>query len=89
MKKGETLPFIVLFVEDKEWLVSRGYKIYKYNQKTGKLVFFSRLVDSDNQSKATFSLTRRLFRAEITHLYHFQHDNWMCIAKKALFRYNP
>ena len=46
------------------------------------------MVDSENQKKATFSLTRRLFRAEITHLYHFQHDNWMCIAKKALFRYN-
>lgn len=81
--------FVALYVASKKWIVAKGYKLYWYNPETDKLSYFSRLVDRKNELFSTFSLTRRLFRAEITHLYHFQNDNWMCIAKKALFKYNP
>ena len=49
---------------------------------------FSRLVNRKNGILSAFMLTRRLFRAEITHLYHFQNDTWMCIAKNGIFKYN-
>lgn len=88
MDKVTILPFVVLYIEKDGWIVSRGYKLYKYFPETGDMEYFSRLVDSENEKKANCSLTRRLFRAEITHLYHFRDDNWMCIAKKALFKYN-
>lgn len=81
--------FVTLFVDKDSWIVSRGYKLYKYNPSNDKLIYFSRLKDKNNFKLSKISLTRRLFRAEITHLYHFQNDTWMCIAKKALFRYNP
>lgn len=80
--------FVVLFVGPDLLLVSKGYKLYSYNPETKKIKFFSRLVDYKNSFLSSFKLTRRLFRAEITHLYHFQHDTWMCIAKKALFKFN-
>lgn len=80
--------FIVLYICSNEWIVARGYNLFKYNVVTGKRIYFSRLMDGKNNLYASFKLTRRLFRAEITHLYHFQHDNWMCIAKKGIFHYN-
>lgn len=79
---------IVLFVLGEDLIVAKGYKLYYYNTKTQKKELFSRLVDPKNSLLAVSKLTRRFFRAEITHLYHFQNDNWICIAKKALFKYN-
>lgn len=79
---------IVLIVSQHEWIISKGYKLYKYNPSTGKKIYFSRLIDRKNGVYSSCRLTRRLFRAEITHLYHFQNDTWMCIAKKGIFRYN-
>lgn len=78
----------VLSVSKERWIVARGYRIYYYYPDTRKYEFFSALADSKNRMLAATWLTRRLFRAEVTHLYHFLHDTWMCIAKKALFRYN-
>ena len=80
--------FITLYIENNKFIVAKGYKLYTYSPETGKKKYFSRLSDGKNNFLAAFKLTRRLFRAEITHLYHFQNDNWMCIAKKALFKYN-
>lgn len=80
--------FITLYIGQSEWVVSKGYKLYYYNPKTGKKRYFSRLADKKNGLYSSCCLTRRLFRAEITHLYHFQNDTWMCIAKKGLFRYS-
>ena len=79
---------IVLFIMDKNWIVAKGYKLYFFSPETGKTKYFSRLVDGKKGLLAAFKLTRRLFRSEITHLYHFQNDTWMCIAKKGVFRYN-
>lgn len=80
--------FIALYIASSDWIVAKGYKFYKYDPSTGKKSYFSRLVDGKNGLLSTCWLTRRLFRAEITHLYHFQNDTWMCIAKKGIFRYN-
>lgn len=80
--------FVTLYIDKDRWLVAKGYRLYIYNPRKRTLKYFSRLSDKKNECLAYFSLTRRLFRAEITHLYHFQQDTWMCIAKKALFKYN-
>lgn len=80
--------FVTLFVDKDRWLVSKGYHLYSYCPETKKLNYFSKLADKKNGVLSTFRLSRRLFRAEITHLYHFQHDKWICIAKKGLFLYN-
>lgn len=80
--------FIALYIDSSDWIVAKGYKFYKYNPSTGKKTYFSRLIDGKNGLYSSCRLTRRLFRAEITHLYHFQNDTWMCIAKKGIFRYN-
>ena len=80
--------FVALYVSDGEWIVARGYRLYRYNPETDELTYFSRLAGTKNALLACFRLTRRLFRAEITHLYHLQSGGWMCIARKALFKYN-
>lgn len=85
---GRIKRFVVLHVSTDCWIVSKGYKLYRYNPSTDKKTSFSRLVDGKNGLFSLCRLTRRLFRAELTHLYHFQNDTWMCIAKKGIFRYN-
>ncbi len=80
--------FVVLYVSPKEWFVAKGYRLYRYNPVTGKKTYFSQLADKKNGLFSFCRLTRRLFRAEITHLYNFQNDTWICIAKKALFKMN-
>ena len=80
--------FVALFVEAGQILVSKGYRLYRFDPEKKRAKFFSRLSDKKNSFLSSFRITRRLFRSEITHLYHFQNDNWMCIAKKALFKLN-
>lgn len=79
--------FVVLFSDSTKLIVARGYRLYYYFPESGKLSFFAHLSDGINNYLSIFKLTRRLFRAEIRSLYHFQNDTWMCIAKKGLFRY--
>lgn len=83
-----TRKFIALYIGSDQWIVAKGYCLYIFSPETGKMKYFSRLSDNMNGVLATFKLTRRLFRAEITHLYHLQNDTWICIAKKALFKYH-
>ncbi len=80
--------FITLYIGDKFWIVSKGYYLYRYYPIDHQLELFSKVKDKKKEWLSKAFLTRRLFRAEITHLYHFQNDTWMCIAKKAIFRYN-
>lgn len=80
--------FIALYICDSFWIVSKGYKLYKFFPKENKLVYFSRVADSKYSTFSFFKRASRLLRAEITRLYHFQNDTWMCIAKKGIFRYN-
>ncbi len=81
--------YVVLFVAEDYWIAAKGYSLYKYDVATQKWSYWSRLVDKKSALLSRFKLSRRLFRAEITHLYHFANDVWMCIAKRAIFRYNP
>lgn len=88
MTKIKKIKGIVLFLDEHNWVVCRNYKLYRFDPLGNRMQYFSRLDDKKNGLLTRFFLTRRLFRAEITHLYHFEGDNWMCIAKSALFRYN-
>lgn len=83
-----TKNFIVQYISQKEWIVSKGYRFYKYYPETDRLEYFSEVMDGKNGVLSRCRLIRRFFRAEITHLYHFQNENWMCIGKKALFKLN-
>lgn len=78
----------LLFVNRGRFIVSKGYKLLNYYPNIQKLELFSEINDNKNKFLSKNHITRRLFRAEITHLYHFQYDTWMCIAKKGIFRYN-
>ena len=78
---------VILYNDKEHCILSQGYSLYKYNIATGELRFWCSLSDKKNSVLSYFSLSRRLFRAEITHLYHFQNDTWMCIAKKGIFKY--
>lgn len=85
---SRTLNFVVLFISNEYLIVSKGYTLYYYYPKTSKLISFSRLNDKKNAFISRFRLMRRLMRAEIRALYHFKDDNWICIAKKGIFRYS-
>lgn len=80
---------VVLYVSQEFVLFSCGYSIYKYDQQSKRTTNFSRVKDSKNAIFSKFRLIRRLTRSEITKLYHFKNDVWMCIARKAIFKYNP
>lgn len=80
---------VVLFLTQEYAIYSNGYSLYRYQFSSKKRSYFSRINDPKNAILSHCRLTRRLFRAEIRNLYHFQNDIWMCIAKKGIFRYNP
>lgn len=82
--------YTALLVDGEECIVlARGYRLYKYNPATGEAVLFSRLRGGIDSFFSRFRLSRRLLRAEISRLYRFADDNLFCIARKAIFRYNP
>lgn len=79
--------FVALYISSDYWILAKGYTLYKYDPKTENIEYFSRLKDSKSAFFSKFKLTRRLLRAEITHLYKFD-DDWYCIARKTIFKYN-
>lgn len=76
----------VLYVSEDFLIAANGYRLYKYDIESQKWQYFSRLLDFKYSLLSLFSFTKRLFRAEITHLYKFKNDTWMCIAKKGIFK---
>lgn len=87
--KGELLRgYVALLVDESYWIVAKGYKLYKYYPEKRQIEYFSKLVDFKSFILSKNKLIRRLTRAEITKLYHFDNDEWFCIARKAIFRYN-
>lgn len=78
----------ILYISSDFFVVADGYSLFKCLVSSGKAENFAKVKDLKNAILSKFRLTRRLFRAEITHLYRFQNDTWMCIAKKGIFRYN-
>jgi len=79
--------YVALYVDANYWILAKGYTLYKYNPNTHEAEIFARLKDTKSALAARFRLSRRLLRAEITHLYHFG-DDWYCIARKAIFKLN-
>ena len=79
---------IVLSVRGDDCIIARGYRVLTYNIPNKTVKRLGRIQDCYSKW-SHFRLTRRLFRAEITHLYHFRNDTLMCIAKKGIFRLDP
>jgi len=80
--------FVTLYISSSFWIIAKGYSLFKYYPETKEKILFAKVNDSKYSLFARCSLTRRLFRAEIRHLYHFKNDEWMCIGKNALYRLN-
>lgn len=89
MKINRIHNFVTLFVASDYWIVSKGYKLYKYYPAKNTKQYFAKVNGRIIGLLSLFSLTRRLFRAEIRALYHFKNNVWMCIGRKAIFKLNP
>lgn len=77
----------ILEVSKDSWIASRGYRLYKFDVPSKTWKYFSRIDDIKNFICASFFLTKRLFRSEITKYYSFgEHE--LCIAKKGIFKYD-
>lgn len=86
---GEMLKgYVALYIDNTYWIIAKGYKLYKYYPEEHRIEFFSKLVDTRGLLMSKNRLIRRLTRCEITKLYRFDNDEWFCIARKAIFRYN-
>lgn len=89
MYNGEIINGVVVFVDSNILMVAKGYTLYKYDVVSKKYTMFSRLKYPFYWFIAScFKVSRRLLRAEITHMYHLKNGMWICIAKKALYKYN-
>lgn len=62
--------------------------MYRYYPLSNGVDYFFKINYSRYALEALTKQSRRLFRVEVTHLYHFIDDNWMCIAKKGIFQFN-
>ncbi|MGI6718668.1 MAG: hypothetical protein ACOX4D_05950 [Bacteroidales bacterium] len=80
--------YTVLYVSLEFWIASKGYKLYKYDVLNDKWSLFGTLQDKKYYLFSKFKITRRLLRAEITKLYKFNNNLYICIAKKSLFKFN-
>lgn len=79
--------YVALYIDSDFWILAKGYTLYKYNPITSESEIFAKLNDPKSAVASKFRLTRRVLRAEVTHLYHFGTD-WFCIARKAIFKLN-
>lgn len=78
--------FKPLVVKDDYIIGARGYKICKYDLKTGNFFHYASVKDTAYSIFSQFFLTRRLFRAEVTKLYCLDYGIQLLIAKKGIFR---
>lgn len=79
--------YVALYVSNAFWILAKGYKLFKYYPEEDAIQYFSRVKDLKNGIAASNRFSRRLLRAEITHLYKFG-ENWFCIARKGIFKYD-
>lgn len=85
MKEKAIRKGTILYITISNRIEARGYKLYSYSPQTGGEKYISRLSDKKNALLASWSLTRRLFRAEITGLYTLKNETKIAVAKKGLF----
>lgn len=76
----------ILTVDKDGLIASKGYKLYRYTTRGGKWKKYGRINDGINSVFATFPLSRRLTRAEISKYYLLQDGTELCIARKGIFR---
>lgn len=76
----------VLEVHDDYFIGAKGYKLCKYLFATKKYEYVGKVADFKYALASSFFLTRRLLRAEITHLYSLSNGDRIVIAKKGIFR---
>lgn len=79
--------YVALYIASDYWIVAKGYSLYKFYPIDERIEFFSQLKDGNTGLLSKNKFLRRLLRAEITHLYRFK-DDWFCIARKAIYKYN-
>ena len=76
----------VIEVNNEGLVAVKGYNFYRYTNAEGKWKKYAHISDGINSLFASFSLSRRLTRAEITKCYHLQDGSELCIARKGVFR---
>lgn len=87
MRQVETIKGFKVLHVDKEYIVAaKGYKLYKKKKGDSRWIFYGCIKDGMNTLLSTFSLTRRLTRAEITKYYYLPDDTELCIARKGIFK---
>ena len=76
----------ILSVDSKALIASKGYCLYIRENDGGEWKRYGKIRDGINSLFATFPLSRRLTRAEISKYYLLQDGTELCIARKGIFR---
>lgn len=76
----------VLLVTNDKLIASKGYSLYRKARKNGTWERYGHIKDGINTLFSSFSLSRRLTRAEISKYYLLQGGTELCIARKGIFR---
>ena len=76
----------LLYVDSAYLIASRGYTLFCYNKSNKQWKRYGKIKDGTNALFSTFSLSRRLARAEISKYYLLQDGSEICIARKGVFR---
>lgn len=75
----------ILISSNKELVASKGYNLYRCGY-DGKWKNYGMISDGKNTLLASFALSRRLTRAEISKFYRLKNGTELCIARKGIFR---
>jgi hypothetical protein len=78
--------FNALLVRDDCVIGARGYDICRYDLETGTLERYAGVDDWRNALLARFSLSKRYFWADVSHLYALKDGSELVIAKSGIFR---
>lgn len=76
----------ILFINNQYQYSSLGYSIIQYPLNENNCKKTGLLIDAKYARLSNYSLSRRLFRAEITSLYFLQDNSMIAVAKKGIFR---
>ena len=89
MPNQTVFPYKILLIKNGGHIYSKGYRLFEYNNDTGKSCFMGCIPDKKYGLLAKSKLTRRFFRAEVTGLYQLKDGSLITIAKKGLFKWVP
>lgn len=87
MKPTKTIKNLkILYVGANYQVASDGYKLFRCDNNDEGWESYTHINDSTNSLLASFALSRRLARAEISKLYQLRDGTELCIARKGIFR---